>query len=65
MVILLIISYFNSTFKSLIDFNINDSETRECIFYVLVAFNIFFIAFVFISRYLTRDNENNDDMKHS
>lgn len=45
----------------LIDVDISNPEIRKYIFYVLVVFNVCFIAFVYISRYLTRNDEHNDE----
>lgn len=35
--------------------------TKDYVFYILVFFNIAFVVFVFISRYLTRHNRHHHD----
>ena len=37
------------------------SDTKTTVFYMLLGFNIAFLAFVFISRYLTRHDEHDHD----
>ncbi len=43
------------------DFVINDPITKERIFYVLCFISIAFVIFVYVSRYMTRNNDEDEN----